>query len=190
MAGAATPSSRSEAEAIVLDGLGTVTIGEATSADVASLAERPPDDAEASPEGQALLAELLAEPTSARSDPARWAVLVARDPDGRVVAVAGYGRPAAGRAQLVGRVERRYQHLGLGTLLVRRLAAIALEHGVRRFRVDVAPGALGLADLLRDCGLRTHWDLGVVTRVDLDLRARRPGWSTPDCRPAGATARR
>ena len=36
------------------------------------------------------------------------------------------------------------------------------------------------AAMLRDCGLRTHWDLDhPVASVDLILGSQRPGWVTP-----------
>ena len=70
--------------------------------------------------------------------------------------------------------------LGLGTLLLRTAASAADERGLRRLRVELHPQARALAALLRDCGLRSHWDLEhPVAAVDLLLGQRRPGWATP-----------
>lgn len=159
----------------------TVTIGAPAAPDAR---ERSADDRDASARGENLLEEVL---SCTESDPARHAALVARDPTGRIVAAAGYRVFEPRRAVVVGTVDRRYRGLGLGTFLLRRLAEAALDAGILRFRVEVTAGDRPLADLLRDCGLRSHWDLGRVTHVDLELRARRPGWATPEC-PAIAPA--
>jgi GNAT superfamily N-acetyltransferase len=70
--------------------------------------------------------------------------------------------------------------LGLGTLLLRAAASAAGERGLRTLRVELHPQARALAAMLRDCGLRSHWDLEhPVARVELLLGQRRPGWATP-----------
>lgn len=70
--------------------------------------------------------------------------------------------------------------LGLGTLLVRRAAADAADSGLRALHVALDPRARALAAMLRDCGLRSHWDLEhPVARVEVLLGAPRPGWATP-----------
>ncbi|HXR13524.1 MAG TPA: GNAT family N-acetyltransferase [Solirubrobacteraceae bacterium] len=70
--------------------------------------------------------------------------------------------------------------LGLGTLLLRTAASAADERGLRTLRVALHPQARALAAMLRDCGLRSHWDLEhPVAHVELLLGQRRPGWATP-----------
>ena len=70
--------------------------------------------------------------------------------------------------------------LGLGTLLLRTAAAAAEERGLRTLRVELRPQARSLAAMLRDCGLRSHWDLEhPIAQVELLLGQRRPGWATP-----------
>ncbi len=162
----------------------------ASTGDLAVLAEGVRDDASATPAREALLSDIGARLAAGDHDPGRQVLLVARDEDGHAIAVGGYRSLSPGRATAVCEVDAAYQRLGLGTFLLRRLAAIGLAHGIGRFRVDVASDAAALAGVLRDCGLRTHWNLGRVTHVDLDLRGRRPGWATPECRIAAAASRR
>jgi GNAT superfamily N-acetyltransferase len=83
-------------------------------------------------------------------------------------------------AELLCVVDAAFTGIGLGTLLLRRAAAGALAAGVRILRVELHPQARGLAAMLRDCGLRSNWDLEhPVARVDLLLGTTRPGWATP-----------
>jgi hypothetical protein len=85
-----------------------------------------------------------------------------------------------GRAELLCVVDAAFTGVGLGTLLLRRAAAGALGAGVRILRVELRPQARGLAAMLRDCGLNSHWDLEhPVAHVDLLLGTARPGWATP-----------
>jgi GNAT superfamily N-acetyltransferase len=129
-----------------------------------------------------LIADVAERISSGEDDPAHHALLVARDRLDRVVAVGAYQRSHDDHAAVICEVDRRYQNLGLGTFLLRRLAEIALADETHRFDIDVVAGACSLAEVLRDCGLQSHWDLGgPVTRVDLDLAHARPGWSTPEC---------
>jgi GNAT superfamily N-acetyltransferase len=70
--------------------------------------------------------------------------------------------------------------LGLGTLLLRTAASAAEGRGLRTLRVELHPQARALGAMLRDCGLRSHWDLEhPLAQVDLLLGQRRPGWATP-----------
>ncbi len=157
---------------IVLDPDRTLTVLEAADDDARAASAR----------GDALLEEIF---SCTERNPAHEAALVAREPGGRIVAAAGYRVFEPHRAVVGGTVDRRYRGLGLGTFLLRRLAEIALDAGILRFRVEVRTGDVALVDLLRDCGLRSRWDLGRVTHVDLELRARRPGWTTPECAATG-----
>ncbi len=166
-----------------------VAVAAGAADDAADIGDHRSDDDSASPERDALLADIVAGLAAGPQDPARQALVVARDERGGVVALGGYRVLRPGRALAVCTVDRAYQRVGLGTFLLRRLAAIGLVHGVRRFRVDVVADAMALADLLRDSGLRSRWNLARVSHVDLELRGRRPGWATPDCRTAAATRR-
>jgi GNAT superfamily N-acetyltransferase len=77
-------------------------------------------------------------------------------------------------------VEPTLQGLGLGTLLLRAAASAAAGGGMRVLRVALHPQARALAAMLRDCGLRSHWDLEhPLARVDILLGPPRRGWATP-----------
>lgn len=160
----------------------TVDVAALAAPDADSIAGRVIDDSSASPERDKLLGDFIDDIASIRQDPARCAALIARDRHGRLVALAGYRAVDGHRANLVCKLDRRYQGLGLGTFLLRRLAELALLHDIDSFHVDVAAPTGPLSDMLRDCGLRTRWDLDYpITRVDLELVGRRPGWATPEC---------
>ena len=85
------------------------------------------------------------------------------------------------RREFAGAVDPRFAELGLGTLLLRRSArATRSTPASRALRVELHPGSAATAAMLRDCGLRTHWDLDYpVVHVELLLGTQRPGWVTP-----------
>lgn len=120
-----------------------------------------------------------------QDDPARGALLLARDDDSSVVAVAGYRLIEPERAEFACTVGPALRRAGLGTFLLRRLAELALANGIRRFHVIAASD--DSVELVRDCGLRSHWEsLRRPLEVELELDGRRPGWATPQ--PGAATA--
>jgi GNAT superfamily N-acetyltransferase len=97
-----------------------------------------------------------------------------------LVGYAVWIRGEDGRAELLCVVDDAFAGVGLGTLLLRRAAAGALDAGVRTLRVELLPQARGLAAMLRDCGLHSSWALAhPVAHVDLLLGTARPGWATP-----------
>jgi GNAT superfamily N-acetyltransferase len=106
--------------------------------------------------------------------------LIARTSSGELAGYAAWIADDDGRGELAGGVDPRFAELGLGTLLLRRSAGDALDAGLRALRVELHPGSHETAAMLRDCGLRTHWDLDhPVAHVELLLGTERPGWVTP-----------
>jgi GNAT superfamily N-acetyltransferase len=91
--------------------------------------------------------------------------LVAEDAGGHLVAVGRYDRlpPSHLQAEVAIVVADDYQHHGLGTLLVRQLAAHAARAGVESFVADVLTTNAGMHRTFRDAGLRpaVSYDSGV-----------------------------
>ena len=92
---------------------------------------------------------------------------------GRLVGTATYFRDPAhpGRAEVAFAVSDQWQGLGLGTLMLERLAQVAPEAGIDEFdawtRSDNAP----MLSVFRDCGFSvTSREAGGVVRVVLELR--------------------
>jgi Acetyltransferase (GNAT) family len=159
-----------------------VRVSAARASDIAELSRwQADDDSITSIRRVQLIADVAALIAAGNDDPANHAVLVGEGRGGGLVAVGAYRRSHDDAATAVCEVNRRYQNLGLGTFLLRRLAEIALGHEIHRFRIDVTANSESLMDVLRDCGLCSSWDLGLVSHVELDLAHTRPGWSTPEC---------
>jgi GNAT superfamily N-acetyltransferase len=103
---------------------------------------------------------------------------------GEVWAVGGLCADGDDSATMACVVHPDHRDLGLGTHLLRALAARARAEGIRFASVDLYPGSAPTADVLRDSGLRTHWDLSYpVAHIELDLEGSRPGWRTPELEP-------
>lgn len=103
-------------------------------------------------------------------------------PDGQLVGYTAYLAGEDDSAELAGVVEPHFSGVGLGTLLLRRAADHARAAGLGTLRVELHPGSDATAEMLRDAGLTSRWDLAYpVTRVELALGTSRPGWSTPEC---------
>jgi GNAT superfamily N-acetyltransferase len=82
--------------------------------------------------------------------------------------------------ELAGVVDPEYRGIGLGTLLLHQAAEHARDAGIEALEVELHPGAEETAEMLRDAGLATQWDIDFpVTRVKLMLGRERPGWATP-----------
>ncbi len=92
--------------------------------------------------------------------------LVAADPDGRLVAVGRYDRllPDETRAEVAFVVADRYQHHGVGTLLLKLLLNRARAAGVQTFIADVLTTNTGMHRTFRDAGLvaTATYDYGVA----------------------------
>ncbi len=123
----------------------------------------------------------FARAAAARDGDAAHGELVARTPAGELAGYAAWSAEDVGRrGEFAGAVDPRFAELGLGTLLLRRGTRDALDAGLETLRVELHPGSAAIASMLRDCGLRTHWDLDYpVVHVDLLLGTQRPGWVTP-----------
>jgi len=114
------------------------------------------------------------------------AALVAHGPDrGPVIGFIAF----APSGELAGVVAPAFRGVGLGTLLVHEAAGRAAAMGLRTLHVDLHPGSEDIAEMLRDAGLATVWNIDYpVAHVTLDVGGERPGWATP--RPAPASVRR
>jgi GNAT superfamily N-acetyltransferase len=113
------------------------------------------------------------------ADPPHGA-LVARTSAGELAGYAAWIADGGERGEFAGAVDPRFSALGLGTLLLRRGAGDALSAGLRALRVELHAGSEATAAMLRDSGLRTHWDLDhPVVHVEILLGTERPGWVTP-----------
>jgi GNAT superfamily N-acetyltransferase len=123
-------------------------------------------------------AGFYAQNAGAAADAATQAeALIARDAQsGELIGFVAYS--ASG--ELAGVVDPRYRGIGVGTLLVHRAAEQAGKVGLTSLHVELHPGSEETAEMLRDAGLASHWDIDYpMTRVTLRLGGERPGWSTP-----------
>jgi GNAT superfamily N-acetyltransferase len=92
-----------------------------------------------------------------------------------IVAHAASFRIDATRAEAAFLVTDRWQGLGLGTLLLSRLAQDAEQRGVATLVADVLPGSRAMIAVFERCGypVAVRWDAQGV-EVELDLAARIP----------------
>jgi ribosomal protein S18 acetylase RimI-like enzyme len=102
--------------------------------------------------------------------------LVALDAHGAMVAHALYiriGRAVPGRAEVAVEVGDALHGLGLGTILVERLAAIAEARGIATFVAEVLPDNDAMLDVFRDgFDAQVHWR-GGIERVEFPTSAWR-----------------
>jgi GNAT superfamily N-acetyltransferase len=99
--------------------------------------------------------------------------LVAVDPERpeEIIGVVSFDREGTTeRAEYAAEVEDRWQGMGLGMALTRRLIEAALKRGVRTFTAIVLPQNSGMLHLLRDLGLpeRSRYEDG-TDYVEIDL---------------------
>jgi acyl-CoA synthetase (NDP forming)/GNAT superfamily N-acetyltransferase len=80
-------------------------------------------------------------------------VAVPADPQGRVVGIARYERTAADTARALVFVDASWRRIGLGTVLLRRLAEAARHAGVRLLAGDVPRSDVAMLGLLQELGL-------------------------------------
>jgi GNAT superfamily N-acetyltransferase len=115
---------------------------------------------------------------------ARAVGLVAHDAkSGELIGFIAYSTSGA----LAGVVDPRFAGVGLGTLLLHEAADRARAAGIETLRVDLHPDSEATAEMLRDAGFASNWDIDYpLTRVTLRLASSRPGWSTPKPRADGA----
>jgi len=90
--------------------------------------------------------------------------------DGHVVGTAAYELVSPGAAEIAVLVADRWQHDGVGTLMLRELAAAARANGVRTFVADVLADNGDMIHLMQHLGLPVTMraESGVV-RVTCDL---------------------
>lgn len=105
--------------------------------------------------------------------------LVAELPEGRRGVIAGAGRYIAsrpGRAELAFMVGDGVQGLGIGSLLMRHLAAIARTAGLDTLEAEVLADNTAMLKVFERAGLelRTRRD-GTVVHVEMGIGKARPG---------------
>ena len=100
--------------------------------------------------------------------------VIAFSSDGRCVGHAWYARTTERRAEMALVVTDRYHGRGLGTILLRRLAAIAADQGIDALEGFVRLDNVRMIELLRACGvlLKVRSDLGGLSFA---LNAREVG---------------
>jgi GNAT superfamily N-acetyltransferase len=91
--------------------------------------------------------------------------------DDEIVAVARYERLDDTSAEVAFVVADDRQGLGLGTLLLERLAVAARRVGIDRFTADVLSGNRRMLDMFHDAGFgyASHLESGGTIHVELDL---------------------
>lgn len=110
--------------------------------------------------------------------------IVAHDAQERLVGHAAYARIAPGRAEVAVEVADEMHGLGLGTILVERLAAAAERQGIARFVADVLPENRAMLNVFRD-----GFDARVVLREGTDaVEFPTSAWRTARVRFGGARA--
>jgi GNAT superfamily N-acetyltransferase len=96
--------------------------------------------------------------------------------DGRLVAVGRYeGSPGDTEAEVAFVVADAFQHRGLGTILLRRLATAARSVGITTFSADVLTDNATMLAVFHESGFATtsSWECGVVhLRMAIDLEAK------------------
>ena len=102
-----------------------------------------------------------------------YVALLADEPGEPGVGVARYVRladdPQVAEAAVT--VIDEFQGRGLGTILVEALGAVALEHGIHRFRGYLLIDNRPMLDLLEQMGARAEFDSPGMYRVEVDLPA-------------------
>jgi len=108
--------------------------------------------------------------------------------DVRPVAVATYVAGDQGSAEVAVAVADAFQGLGFGTVLLERLAAVAVQHGIERFSAVTSGANASMLEVFYRSGfeLRSTASHGVV-ELELDLRPTARGVAATDERNRVAT---
>jgi len=115
----------------------------------------------------------LAEALCIASNPERqWTLLVKRHIEGaeRIVAVGSYESRKNETAEISVGVDDRLLGMGLGTLLLERLAAVAIQNGFRRFEAIAETDNYRMIEVFRRSGfpVRERREAGMV-EIDFDV---------------------
>jgi len=115
----------------------------------------------------------LAEALCIASDPEhQWTLLVKRHIEGaeRIVAVGSYESRKNETAEISVGVDDRLLGMGLGTLLLERLAAVAIQNGFRRFEAIAETDNYRMIEVFRRSGfpVRERREAGMV-EIDFDV---------------------
>src|SRR5262249_3698577 len=88
----------------------------------------------------------------------------------RIVATASYSTVSPGIAEAAFAVADRFQGKGLGTVLLERLAVIALQAGIQRFQAPTLAENPQMLEVFRDSGFEIRSKLaGGIVEVQLSL---------------------
>jgi acetyl coenzyme A synthetase (ADP forming)-like protein len=102
----------------------------------------------------------------------QWTLLVKRHLEGaeRIVAVGSYESRGDGAAEISVGVDDRLLGMGLGTILLERLAAVAIQNGFRRFQAIAETDNHRMIEVLRRSGfpVRERMEAGMV-EIDFDV---------------------
>jgi GNAT superfamily N-acetyltransferase len=100
-----------------------------------------------------------------------YVALLPDRPDEPGIGVARYVRLPDDRqvAEAAVTVIDEYQGRGLGTILLEALGAVALQHGIRRFRGIAMEGNTPIRDMLNGIGAELHHDSPGLVRLEIDL---------------------
>ena len=85
-------------------------------------------------------------------DAERWALVATTGPEQRIVAHAAYVHTAGDRAEVAFMVSDDWQGLGIATIMLGHLAAVAEEHGIAMFTAEVLTHNRRMIDVFRDSG--------------------------------------
>lgn len=125
-------------------------------------------------------------------DPTRGVTLVAErnvDGDVRLIAVASYIALTSGVAEAAFAVGDRFQGKGLGTLLLERLAVLAVANGFRRFQATTLADNAEMLEVFRDSGFEIRSkSAGGCVDVQLSLTPSFEGVASAEERSRVATA--
>ena len=89
--------------------------------------------------------------------------------DGDGVAIARYVRISGDLAEAAFTIADNYQGLGLGSFLLRALAAIASDNGIDRLEMTMLADNLAMARLARSAGAEFNPPTGGTVRAELNL---------------------
>lgn len=108
--------------------------------------------------------------------------VAAHGPTGILIGLCACLSPIADSASVCCVVDAPYRGRGLGTTLLRLLAASAHDRGIARLTADLPMSHRQEAmNFLLDSGFRSTWEVGgELLHAELDLAAPRPGWSPPE----------
>ena len=105
----------------------------------------------------------------------RFALVAETGSPSRIVAHAAYIRIDPGRAEVAFLVADAWQGRGIATIMLRRLAEAARQHGILSFVAEVLPANHRMIEVFRDSGFPVS-TRSIPGEVDVEIAtSRRPG---------------